>query len=187
MATPDLTLAGANTSRRQPSASRIRQVGLVYAALWTATLLAALAAVAAPSLAGGTTPHPALHGTFGELLSILAANVRVLAVPFILTAFAFARTRFSRALGDAAVIGILAVNAIRIGLELGRWQTRLVPYLPQLPVEYLATAIAAEVWIRARTRARHEQLRGGGRSALLALGLLVLSALIEVYLTPRAR
>ena len=79
-------------------------------------------------------------------------NVRVLAAPFILVAARFDRGRVSRLAGDTIVTAILVGNAIAVGLALGRWRGALIPFVPQLPVEYLAAATAATVWLNARRR-----------------------------------
>ena len=77
-------------------------------------------------------------------------NVRVLAAPFILVAARFDRGRVSRLAGDTIVTAILVGNAIAVGFALGRWRGALIPYVPQLPLEYLAAATAATAWLNAR-------------------------------------
>ena len=57
--------------------------------------------------------------------------------------------------GDTIVTTILVGNAIAVGVALGRWRGALIPYVPQLPVEYLAAATAATTWLDAR---RHSAL-----------------------------
>ena len=157
-------------------------------ALLILTALGALLAQEVPALAPTTRPHPTLHSTPGAIVAILANNARVLAVPFILTAALFARTRPTRLLGDLIVAAILAGNALWIGLAIGRWQGALVPYIPQLPMEYLAASTAAAAWIHSRRQARS----GAGRHVTLIYAsatavLLVSAAGAEVLLTPHAR
>ena len=156
---------------------------MCWLALTAATTLAAILAVAAPALAPATPPHPTLHPTAGEVASILSHNLRVLAAPFILVAARFERTRASRIAGDAVVAAILAGNAIAVGLALGRWHAALIPFLPQLPVEYLAAATAATAWLDARRHRTGTTLR----SAAATLTLTATAAAIEVLLTPHAR
>jgi hypothetical protein len=154
-------------------------------AIWSATGVGIVLVLALPRLAPSGPPHPTLHPSFGAVAGIVAQNLRVLAAPYLLAVFRFDRTRRARLAGDVLVAGILGGNALRVGLALGRWQTGLLPYLPQLPLEYLAAAVAASAWILGR--------RGGlGRrafcihAALTAL-LLCGAAAAEVLLTPHAR
>jgi hypothetical protein len=151
-------------------------------AIWSATGVGVLLGLAVPSLGPGGPPHPTLHPSLGAVAGILGQNVRVLAAPYLLVMFRFGRNRRARRAGDVLVAGILGGNALRVGLALGRWQDSLLPYLPQLPVEYLAAAVAASAWILGR--------RGGMNHRALCiqapLTALLLSgaAAAEVLLTP---
>ena len=162
-----------------------RRVVLVWLGLWVTTLLGAALAVLWPGLAPAGRPHPALRATVGAIAAILVANARVLSVPFILTAFRFQGSPRLRLVGDVLVAAVLARSAITIGLALGHIGARLLPYIPQLPVEYAAAAAAAGAWVRARDR--HPAWRTIARWALLALALLTAGACIEVLATPHAR
>ena len=72
-------------------------------------------------------PHPTLHGSLGDLASIAATNARVLSAPFLLALFRFPDHRRTRRLGDLLIAGVLAANALRVGLALGRWQSASSP------------------------------------------------------------
>jgi hypothetical protein len=161
----------------------LRTICFCWAALAAATALSAVLAVAVPGLAPATPPHPTLHPSAGEVASILIDNLRVLAAPFILVAARFERTRASRLAGDTIVATILVGNGIAVGLALGRWHSALIPYVLQLPLEYLAAATAAAAWIDAR---RH-RTRTALRSAAVTVALTAAAAAIEVLLTPHAR
>jgi hypothetical protein len=128
-----------------------------------------------------------LHPSPGAIASILLNNLRVLAAPFILAGARFGATRVSRFTGDAIVATILAGNAIAVGLALGRWRGALIPFIPQLPIEYLAAATAAAVWIEARRPASSPARRTAVTSAAVTIGLVAAAAAIEVLLTPHAR
>ena len=121
--------------------------------LATTTALGAVAAIAWPALGPAARPHATLHPSLEPIASILLNNVRVLAAPFILVAARFDRGRVSRLVGDAIVAAILVGNAIAVGVALGRWRGALIPFVPQLPVEYLAAATAATAWLNARRHA----------------------------------
>jgi hypothetical protein len=124
-----------------------------------------------------------LHGTLGDFAAIAATNARTLSVPFLLVAFRFASERRSRAVGDVLVLGLLAGNALRVGLALGRDGGGLVPYVPQLPVEWLAAAVAGGAWWTLR-RDPHTRTAVAYLAAVLAL--VAVSAAIETVATPHA-
>jgi hypothetical protein len=161
----------------------VRLIALAYAAIWALTFVGALLGAIAPSLAPGGRPHPTLHGNPAEVVSIAAVNLRALSAPFILALFGFATGRRSRRLGDLVVGVLLAGNTLRVGIAIGRWHTALLPYLPQLPVEWLAAALAAAAWLTLRA--------GGRRQTILAwlaaiFVLVVVAAAIETTCTPHA-
>jgi hypothetical protein len=140
-----------------------------------------------PALGPAARPHATLHPSLGAIASIVMNNARVLAAPFILLAARFDRGRVSRLAGDTIVTAILVGNGIAVGLALGRWRGALIPYIPQLPVEYLAAATAATSWLSAR---RHSPLSAPSTVAISAVATLALTAVaaaIEVLLTPHAR
>ena len=156
---------------------------VVYALLWTITLLGALLGTAFPGLAPGGRPHPALQESWGELASIAADNARVLSAPFLLAFFRFPAHPRTRQFGDLLIAGVLGANALRVGLALGRWHTRLLPYVPQLPLEWLAAALAGAAWLALRTGARRQTA-----IAYLAAVLVVVTAAaaVETIATPHA-
>jgi hypothetical protein len=162
----------------------LRLAVLVAAGLCALTVLGAVAGALAPELAPTKGPHPALVPTLGTAASILFTNARVLAAPYLLCAFRFGAHRRARLVGDAIVAGLLTVNALRIGVALGRWQGRLLPYIPQLPLEYLAAAVAASAWIAAR----HRPASGPtlAISAVVTVLILAGGAALETFATPHA-
>jgi hypothetical protein len=160
-----------------------RAGALIYAGLWAVTAAGALLGALAPALAPGGPPHPTLRPTPTAAAAIVAQNCRVLAAPFLLAAARFNRTAWSRLLGDVVVTGIVAGNALLVGLALGRWQGRLLRYLPHLPLEYLAAATAASGWTSSR---RHADARQLCSRAAVTVVLLFAAAAAEVLLTPHA-
>jgi hypothetical protein len=146
------------------------------------TAVGVIAATIAPSLAGTTRPHPTLTGGLPDALPILANNSRVLAAPFLLSLLRFADTRAGRLVGDAIIAALAAFSAITVGIALGRWRGRLIPYLPHLPLEWAALITATAAWLLIRAGRVH------GRQ-LLALGsvtamLLCAAAAVETWATP---
>ena len=157
---------------------------LAYAVLWIVTLLGAAVGAVAPELAPAGLPHPTLHGSLGDVASIAGTNARVLSAPFLLAFVRFPAHRRSRQLGDLMIATVLGANALRVGLALGRWQFRLLPYVPQLPLEWLAAALAAAAWLNLRSRSRRPTA-----FAYLAAILIVtfVAAGVETLATPHAR
>ena len=135
-----------------------------------------------PTLAGSSRPHPTLTGSLGDAAGILQNNARVLAAPFLLVVLDFPDNRLGRRAGDLIVAALTAASTVPVGIELGRWQGRLLPYLPQLPLEWAALAVAVHVWISGRS--------GRGPThrlmvlAVLTLALLIAAASLETWATP---
>jgi len=168
--------------RPGPTAQAAR-IAVAYALLWIITLLGEVIGTTAPALAPGGPLHPTLHGSLGDLASIALTNARVLSAPFLLALFRFQDHRCTRRVGDLVIGDVLGANALRVGLALGRWHARLLPYLPQLPLEWLAAALAAVSWLALRT--------GGRRQTALAylapvLVLVIAAAAVETIATPHA-
>ena len=169
--------------RRRSGRPRRARIALAFALLWIITLLGAVIGTAAPALAPGGRPHPTLHGSLGDLASIAATNARVLSAPFLLAFFRFPAHRRTRRLGDLLIGGVLGANALRVGLALGRWHARLLPYVPQLPLEWLAAAVAAVSWLALRTGVRRQTALAYLAAVLV---LVVAAAAVETIATPHA-
>jgi uncharacterized membrane protein YidH (DUF202 family) len=135
-----------------------------------------------PALAGSTRPHATLTGSLGDAAGILQNNARVLAAPFLLVLLGCPRSRLGRAVGDVIVTALTAASTIPVGVELGRWQGRLLPYLPQLPLEWAALALAVHAWVIARHD--HLTIRQLAPLAVVVLGLLICAASLETWATP---
>jgi hypothetical protein len=176
-------LADVGADARARTATHVVRIAVCYGALWTLTCVGALIGTAAPALAPDGQPHPTLHGTLGEFASIAITNARVLSAPFLLTMFHFLSGRRSRQLGDLVVAGLLGSNALRVGLALGRWHAELLPYLPQLPLEWLAAALAAAAWLTVRTGAPKHTAPAYVAAVLV---LVAAAAAIETTCTPHA-
>lgn len=179
------TRAPSHTGRRRPD---LRIACLCWVTLAAATALGAAAAIAWPALGPTTRPHAMLHASVDAIASILLNNARVLAAPFIVAVARFGATRVSQLAGDTIVATILLGNAVAVGLAVGRWRGALIPFVPQLPIEYLAAATAATTWIDAR---RHNATLLAPQTAITSaattIGLAAAAAAIEVLLTPHAR
>ena len=183
MGAAELTQATGIASGARRARVRARPVAIAYAGMWVLTCLGAAIGSAAPGLAPDGQPHPTLHGTPSDFASIAIVNARVLSAPFLLALFRFPSDRRSRQLGDLIVVVLLSGNALRVGLALGRDRGALLPYLPQLPVEWLAAALAAAAWLTLRTGARD---RTGLAYLAAVLALTATAAAIETICTPHA-
>jgi hypothetical protein len=181
MGAAELTQATGFASGARRARVHARPIGVAYAGMWALTCLGAVIGSAAPGLAPGGQPHPTLHGTPSEFASIAIANARVLSAPFLLALFRFPSGRRSRQLGDLIVVVLLGGNALRVGLAVGRDGVALLPYLPQLPAEWLAAALAAAAWLTLRTGARD---RTGLAYLAAVLALIAAAAAIETICTP---
>jgi hypothetical protein len=152
------------------------------AAVIGVTLASSLLAVLDPKVAGSTPPHPTLTGSLNDWLAITAVNLRVLAAPFLLWPLGAHHSGHGRRAGDAVVLAVIAVNAFPVGIALGRWQGRLIPYVPQLPLEWAALILAVSAWLTVRTGAATRQ-----RVAVLAASvasLVLAAAALETWATP---
>ena len=136
-------------------------------------------------LAAATHPHPTLTGTAPEAVAIFANNARVLVAPFALWALGFASSRAGRWAGDVIVLGLTAINTVYFGVELGRWGTQLAPYVPQLPLEWVALTIATAAWLEARTASTNRVHMA--RLACAVVALLASAAAVETWCTPLVR
>ncbi len=126
-------------------------------------------------------PQPTLAGTPVEVVDILLANLAVLVVPLLFTGAAAGRPGPWRVAGDLVTAGIVAVNSLSVGAALALHGADLFRYLPHLPVEGTALALAGSTWISQR-RHRHPL----GRVLLVVVVLAAIAAVVEVYATPHA-
>ena len=164
-----------------------RPVPTAAVAIVVVTALAALASAADPALGPGGDPHPALHGTLQEAVSIFAANGRLLIVPLLLVAGRWPTGRVAGPLGDVVVGAVLVVNPVTIGLALGRFPTALLPYLPHLPLEDAALAAATGAWLSRRLRtAPGRPVRSLAGYGAWTFTLTAVAALTETFLVPHA-
>lgn len=165
--------------------ARRHAVFLIAVAIIACTLLGVLAGALVPALGPGRAPHPTLHGTLAEALSIAVTNASSLAAPLLLTAGRWHTSPLTRRLGDVLVAAIIAVNALLIGLALGRHPIALLAYLPHLPLEDAALTTAAAAWVTRRApSSAHQRPRSVAAYAAVTLALTVLAALMETYAIP---
>jgi hypothetical protein len=149
------------------------------------TLTGAVASAVVPELGPARRPRATLHGTPGEALSILVGNARTLIAPLLLAAGRWHTGPVTRHVGDLIVAALLIANPVLVGLALGRYPAALPAYLPHLPLENAALAIAASAWL---TRRLPNPNRRAPRSLLgcasLTAAVAAIAALVETYAVP---
>ena len=170
------------TTRALLTRSPVAAVGV---AICGVTLLAAIASAVVPELGPGRAPRPTLHGTPTEALTIFAINAQTLIAPLILVAGRWHTGRLTRHIGDLVVAALVAANAALIGFALGRYPGQLPPYLPHLPLEDAAVAIAAGAWVARRIpTVAGTPAPSLARTAALTAAVTIAAAIVETYAVP---
>lgn len=133
-----------------------------YAAIWLATITpAVVVTLAGPgvqrpvrgvlglSLTAQANPAPSV----GHILALLAHNLPIAAWPLLLGVVEAHRNRRLRQLADGLLLAWIVANTLPVGAALGAYGASLIPYLPQLPLEWAALALGWGAWIAQRARA----------------------------------
>jgi hypothetical protein len=187
MATAELTATGEPGGRRQ-ELTLPRAVAAVYLSLWAVTLTAAGVTVACDlggpvrgALGLRVSPTGTPAPTWSAVAELALHNLPICAWPLVLPAAGACRTRGARLAAHALVAASLSANAMLIGVAIGAYGSRLLPYVPQLPLEWLALAAGAAGWVApsawADRRVRVEV------AALIGVALLAAAA-VETYAVP---
>jgi len=155
------------------------RAGLTVASL---TATAAILGGLFPGLASGGDPHPVLSGTIREATDIAISNLRVLSVPFLLALLGLHHGARRRRIGDLTIAALATVNTVQVGLALGADSLRLIPYVPQLPLEWAALTLCIAAWLELRTGDAGR--RRIGRYAAAILALTITAAAVETFATP---
>jgi hypothetical protein len=102
----------------------------------------------------GARLDPALNAppALDHVLALAAHNFPITAWPILLGVVGAHRNARPRLVGDALVLTTLVVNTAPVGAALGAYGVALLPYLPQLPVEWAALALGASGWLIQRRR-----------------------------------
>ena len=164
-----------------------RDIAAAAASLWLLTVAPAIVVATVPGasdavrsrLAFALTPH---EGSIPELLGIAGTNARVV------LAIALAAWARPRAVGlglptDLLVSGIVGLNAVAVGVAVGAYGSRALPWLVHLPLEWAALAVVAGLHRFARRRT--VRTLGCALVTAVAAALVGLGALTETYLTPQ--
>ena len=162
-----------------------------YAGVWIATLVpAALVALAgqplvAPvrhvlglALTAQRNPPPGV----GRVLFSEAHNLPIIAWPLLLGLTGAHRHPLAKHVADGLLTACIIVNALQVGAALGAYGAPLLPYIPQLPVEWGGLALGASAWLIQRQRALTVS-EGLGLLALITVVLLC-AAVLETVAVP---
>jgi hypothetical protein len=159
-----------------------------YLAIWAATLLpAAAVALLARGPARelmGLALHPARNPPPGPgaVLSLTAHNLPICGWPLLIGSLRVGDRPSWRALLDVTLAACALANILPVACALGAYGGALLPYMPQLPLEWGALAVGYGSWLlerrRALSRARRLQLLGVLAALALAAGVL------ETYAVP---
>lgn len=161
------------------------------AAIWTATLVpAALVALAGPGtqalarqlLEHALTPAHNPRPNLGRVVVFAAHNIPIACWPLLLGAYGAHRTARARRRADRLLLVCLLVNVVPVGVVLGGYGTALLPYIPQLPVEWSGLAIGASSWLVQRRRPLTPREAAG--VFLLATTALLCAAVLETVAVP---
>jgi len=162
-----------------------------YVGVWAVTLTgAAVVAVAGPrssvavraaldlTLAPGRNPPPSA----GHSLALAAHNIPIAAWPLLLGVARIEHSPRARRAADILVLACLLVNAAPVGAALGAYGVRLLPYVPQLPLEWAGLALGYASWLVGRRRALTARERATWLAALVVV--LIAAAVVESYAVP---
>jgi hypothetical protein len=129
-------------------------------------------------LSAASNPPPDL----GRVLALTAHNIPVVSWPLLLGAVGAPRSRLGRLLADWLVLACVAANVAPVGAALGAYGAALLPYIPQLPLEWGALAVGAGLWLQNRRRALSFR-ECIGRFAVVVC-LLLCAAVMETAAVP---
>ncbi len=179
---------GACEITQQTRSSSAPSLARVYTALAMAGLLAAGLCVVIPGARELTKSFLQLKlstntPTVSAAVSIWFHNLRVLAAPLaVAVIFKPHQSRVARFGWGVWVAAIAIINVVTVAGAVAAYGTKLLPYLPHLPLEFLAVAVSIHAWITA-TR---QQLT---RTQILTYAcwiptILAIAATVETCLTP---
>jgi hypothetical protein len=162
-----------------------------YTTVWIATLAAAaLVALAGQPLALpvrhllglALTAHRNPPPRIEHVLALAAHNIPIAAWPLLLGLMGAHRHRLATHIADGVLLACIILNTLPVGAALGAYGARLLPYLPQLPLEWAGLALGASAWLVQRRRALTVP-EGLGLFALIA-SVLLCAAVLETVAVP---
>ncbi len=98
------------------------------------------------TLSAHRNPPPEL----GHVLLLAAHNVPIASWPLLLAGLGAHRHRLATHVADGALVAWTIANAVPVGAALGAYGTALLPFVPQLPLEWGGLALGATGWLLQR-------------------------------------
>jgi len=197
MAATELTQVSVIASDARRAARRWLPAGLprtwlhAYAGVWLATLAATalVVLVGRPlvlparrllglALSAQRNPPPQL----GHVLALAVHNTPIAAWPLLLGVLGAHRHRLAMHVADGVLLACIIANTLPVGAALGAYGTAVLPYIPQLPLEWGGLALGASGWLVQRRRALTAN-EGIGVFVLIAC-LLLCAAALETVAVP---
>ena len=127
-------------------------------------------------------PHDPNAHDVATALSLWFHNARVALAPLAAAAAVQTHRGRVRRAGDLLLGVVFAANVIPLAVELGTWGSRLLPYIPNAPVELLALVAGPVSWWLV-TRGRLP-VRSLWLIAAIVVALLLLAACLETWAVP---
>lgn len=162
----------------------------IYAVMLALTVAVPLSGIGLPFIGDAardlfpTPPAPHEPATLGVLLGTALSNLWIAGWILLLPFAGLHAHPISNAIATAAICLMLAINALGVGAAIAAYPATL-DYLPHLPLEWAAFAIAAAAYVTLRPAARGRALliRQMRLAQLLAV-LLIAAAAIETTVPP---
>ncbi len=162
-----------------------------YAGVWAATLAptALVVLVGRPlalptrrllGLALSAQRNPAPH--VGHVFVLAAHNIPIASWPLLLGVLGAHRHRLAMHVADGVLLACIIANTLPVGAALGAYGTAVLPFLPQLPLEWGGLALGASGWLVQRRRALTVS-EGIGLFAL-TVAVLLCAAVLETVAVP---
>jgi hypothetical protein len=178
-----------------PATSRprgeLRRVWLAaYAAIWAATLATALIVGAVDPVKTSVRNLLRLHlhasetlaPRLGHVVALAGHNLPIAAWPVLLGVAGAHRSQLGRRLADTVVVAAIAANILPVAAALGGYGPALLPYIPQLPLEWAGLALGSTAWLMQRDRAL--TVREGLAVLTTTAVALLWAATVETFAVP---
>ncbi len=162
-----------------------------YAAVWIATLVPA----GLIALVGRTLALPVRHllglaltaqrnppPHIAHVLALAVHNIPIAAWPLLLGLLGAHRNRPATHVADGVLLACIILNTLPVGAALGAYGMAVLPYLPNVPLEWGGLALGASAWLTQRRQALTLP-EGLGLLALTA-GVLLCAAALETIAVP---
>ncbi|MGA2164755.1 MAG: hypothetical protein ABSH36_09830 [Solirubrobacteraceae bacterium] len=162
-----------------------------YTGVWATTLTtAAVVGLAGRPLAGpvrrllglalSARRNPPLQ--VGHVLVLAAHNIPIAAWPLLLGVLGAHHHRLGAHIADGLLLACIILNTLPVGAAIGAYGSAVLPYVPQLPLEWGGLALGASGWLAQRRTAL--TVRQGLGLFVVIVGVLVCAAIVETVGVP---